>query len=96
MVIDNRHFRQNNKSAEKLWLKKNAHQLIKFGMHPELLEDEFRWWHLLSHGFDLDGYQFRLTSYEAGQLFKILSEIYDSKSWEFLRELERLVEEKSK
>lgn len=95
MVIDNRHFRQNNKSAEKLWLKKNAHQLIKFGMLPELLEDEFRWWHLLSHGFDVNGYQLRLTSYEAGQLFGVLSEFYDPKNWDFLRELERLIEEKS-
>ena len=95
MVIDNRHFRQNNKSAEKLWLKKNAHRLIKFGIPPELLEDEFRWWHLLSHGFDVNEHDLRLNSYEAEPLYKVLSEFYDPKSLDFLRELERQIEEKS-
>lgn len=95
MVIDNRHFRQDNRNPEKLWIKKNAHRLIRYGMLPELLEDESRWWHLLSHGFDSVGYQLRLTRYDAEQLLMILSEFYEPTEWDFLEELKRLIEEKS-
>ena len=77
MIIDNEHFSSNNKSAEHLWLKKNALRLRNLGVPFDILDDEHRWYIFLTHGEDYLGFPFSISDSEALEMLNLLREFYD-------------------